>query len=364
MKNNKLTDEELRIAKIDKLANDEIFVLLKYKNYERNYWISNYGRLINNLKGYLYLHKQTISSDGKHVHWKIYSFKDDGSKNIYDELADKLMKEIFFIKNEDRNKLYFIDGNPLNLYYKNMIYCTDYEYKELISKNINIDDLEYTQKYVDFNIFNNTTLLQDKTRDNNTLKYEEELVKLAKQRYNSMMNRCYGNKGTLQQENTYGDCYVCLSWRKDKQKFIDWFILNYYEIDGSYNMNLDKDILVKGNKIYSPKTCCIVPNNINTIISTTHKSLNNKSKLPIGVKYDKTRNKYYSTISNIFYEQHNNYILNNKITLPYRKTPEEAFYDYKKHKEAQIILLADKYIDKLPKKVYEALISWNIEITE
>ena len=47
--------------------------------------------------------------------------------------------------------------------------------------------------------------------------------------------------------------------------------------------------------------------------------------------------------------------------LRYRNTPEEAFADYKKHKEAYIIMMADKYMDYLPVEIYDALIDYEVE---
>lgn len=43
---------------------------------------------------------------------------------------------------------------------------------------------------------------------------------------------------------------------------------------------LDKDILVKDNKIYNPDTCCLVPNEINSLFRTRE-----KSSLKINGKY-------------------------------------------------------------------------------
>ena len=45
-------------------------------------------------------------------------------------------------------------------------------------------------------------------------------------------------------------------------------------------LELDKDLLVKGNKIYGPDTCCFLPGAINSLFSHGQKKKNN---LPEGV---------------------------------------------------------------------------------
>jgi hypothetical protein len=56
-------------------------------------------------------------------------------------------------------------------------------------------------------------------------------------------------------------------------------------------MCLDKDILHKGNKIYSPEYCIFVTQDINKLFIKCNKS---RGKHPIGVGYDKKLKKYYS----------------------------------------------------------------------
>ena len=76
--------------------------------------------------------------------------------------------------------------------------------------------------------------------------------------------------------------------------------------------------------------------------------------------YDEGRDKYYAEITM-------DKALRGDIEkvrpkkLRYRNTPEEAFADYKKHKEAYIIMMADKYMDYLPVEIYDALIDYEVE---
>ena len=80
--------------------------------------------------------------------------------------------------------------------------------------------------------------------------------------WKSMLERCYDPK-YHEKEPTYIDCKVCDEWLCF-QNFAEWFYDNYYEVEGE-RMALDKDILNKGNKIYSPNNCIFVPQIINNL---------------------------------------------------------------------------------------------------
>ena len=43
---------------------------------------------------------------------------------------------------------------------------------------------------------------------------------------------------------------------------------------------------------------------------------------------------------------------------------EEAFYSYKQIKEDYIKQMADEYKDKIPRKLYDAMYKWEVEITD
>ena len=82
-----------------------------------------------------------------------------------------------------------------------------------------------------------------------------KLTKCYKAWYH-MLQRCYDHK-LHERYPTYKDCKVSEEWH-NFQNFGKWFDDNYYEIEGE-TMTLDKDILTKHNKIYSPETCIFVP---------------------------------------------------------------------------------------------------------
>lgn len=86
---------------------------------------------------------------------------------------------------------------------------------------------------------------------------------------------------------TYKDCSVCDEWLC-YANFEKWYDDNYYEVNNE-EMNLDKDILVKENKIYSPNTCIFVPQRINALFI---KGKGRRGQFPMGVSYDKTRKNF------------------------------------------------------------------------
>lgn len=57
---------------------------------------------------------------------------------------------------------------------------------------------------------------------------------------------------------------MCELWLYSPEYFYDWLEVAYYEVKGYEDkMQLDKDILVPGNRIYSPQRCVFVPNELN-----------------------------------------------------------------------------------------------------
>lgn len=154
---------------------------------------------------------------------------------------------------------------------------------------------------------------------------------------------------------SYINCEVCEEW-SCYTNFSQWFKENYYEIEDE-RMCLDKDILYKGNKVYSPNTCIFVPERINTLFI---KHDNSRGKYPIGVTYHKQTRKF-QTSCNIYDFKENK---TKSEYLGLYDTPEKAFQIYKQFKEKNIKEVADYYKDKIPNKLYQALYNYEVEITD
>lgn len=144
----------------------------------------------------------------------------------------------------------------------------------------------------------------------------------------------------------YMDCVVCKEWMYDYQSFAEWATPKYIE-----GWELDKDILFKGNKIYSPLTCCFVPQHINSIFTKNEK---NRGLYPIGVYYAKKDKLYQARVSEY----------GHWVYLGCYKDPINAFNAYKIEKERYIKEVANKYKDKLEPRVYDALMKYKVEITD
>lgn len=169
-----------------------------------------------------------------------------------------------------------------------------------------------------------------------------------------MLRRCYCEE-FYTKHTTYIDCYVCDEWL-NFQNFAKWHEDNYYVV-GNERMSLDKDILVKGNKLYSPSTCIFVPQRINSKFVKCDKQRGN---LPIGVSFNKSKNKYCSCCK-VYNEETNK---SKTKHLGDYDTIDDAFLVYKNFKENSIKELAEKYKDVIPKELYEAMMSYEVEIDD
>ena len=160
-----------------------------------------------------------------------------------------------------------------------------------------------------------------------------------------MLSRCYNEK-VQEIQPAYKGAYVCKEWL-NYSNYRKWFDEHYYQV-GDEQSDCDKDILIKGNLCYSPSTVCIVPHSINTLF--TYRKDRGENQYP-GVWYEKDKDKYRAGLT----------YCGRKIKIGTFDTSEEAFKAYKDYKEKFIKSIAEKYKNKIPYCVYEAMMNWVVE---
>ncbi len=173
--------------------------------------------------------------------------------------------------------------------------------------------------------------------------------------WRGMFNRCYDKREQVKFPSYVG-CSVCEEWH-NFQNFARWYEENVWNEDDV--ICLDKDILIKGNKIYSPETCVLVTYKINSMFTKREKC---RGSYPIGVSYHKANDKYIASCND---GHGNNKSCNNYIGS--YNTPIEAFNAYKIFKESYIRQVADEYKSKypnFPKRLYNAMYNYKVEITD
>jgi hypothetical protein len=166
--------------------------------------------------------------------------------------------------------------------------------------------------------------------------------------WKAMLQRCYSIPFQKKQP-TYIGCIIDEKWH-NFQIFSKWFDENYYKIKGEV-MALDKDILYKHNKIYSPNTSIFVPMNINSLFI---KSDILRGDLPIGVSTNNNGG-YRARCRDNKGKQHH---------IGTYSTKKDCFKAYKKYKETVIKEVADSYKNEIPTKLYEAMYKYEVEIID
>ena len=164
----------------------------------------------------------------------------------------------------------------------------------------------------------------------------------------SMLKRCYND--TYQKKNpTYIGCKVSDKF-KIYEYFYDW--CNQQIGFSNKDWQLDKDLLAKGNKIYSESTCVFIPREINSLLV---KSTASRGKHLIGVCWCKRDRAFIARVrKNKGRSEH----------LGLFKTELEAFNAYKQAKESFVKEQAEKWKGKIDERAYEALIHYTVEITD
>ena len=161
--------------------------------------------------------------------------------------------------------------------------------------------------------------------------------------WQSMFTRCYCPLSKVEKP-TYVDCEVHPDWH-NFQDFAEWY---YNQPCCDMGYELDKDIICKGNRVYSPEFCCLVPRELNSLLTNNKAS---RGEYPIGVNFRKGTGRYEVRTNEHGIRKH----------IGIFDSIEDAFLGYKAAKERYIRMMAMKYVGILPRNAFESLMMLEID---
>lgn len=171
--------------------------------------------------------------------------------------------------------------------------------------------------------------------------------------WKNILSRCYDSK-VKEKLPTYKNAICCKEWLY-YPNFHEWLYSqeNFNKWKNGSKWAVDKDILHKGNKVYSPENCCLVPENVNNMFV---KRDNDRGDLPIGV----------CKVEDYFVVQCHNPFTNKQEFLGCRNNIDDAFHLYKTHKENLIKQIAkiEYSKDTITKECYEAMLKYEVALDD
>ena len=163
-----------------------------------------------------------------------------------------------------------------------------------------------------------------------------------------MLQRCYSDI-SKNKNPTYKDCEVSDNF-KSYEYFYEWC---HKQIGfGNEGWQLDKDLLVKGNKVYSEDSCVFIPKDINLLLT---KCTASRGQHLIGVSWSNTNKAFVAMVRK------------NKGKSEYLghfNTEIEAFDAYKTAKENYLKEQANKYKSQIDLRAYNALMNYEVNIND
>lgn len=161
-------------------------------------------------------------------------------------------------------------------------------------------------------------------------------------KYNNMIQRCYDEK--WQEENTkaYANETVCKEWLEDKYNTYFPFLEKEFYVVDDFQMDIDHNIIDYFNHEYNENTVLIVPHYINVLwesleVGKTH------------ITYNKKLNKYIVKVMD-----------DSELITEECDTYNEALETFCNIKQAIIYAEAEDLKDRVPAKVYNAMINTDV----
>ena len=337
-------------AGIELVAPDECFVqLINYKKA----WISNYGRPLEyyNRK---YVFKRTKTNESGEKVCTLQKNIHDGKKWIWQKQTVEVWRLVVraFIVNFDiagNTHCWHRDNNKSDNYYKNIYPMNDKQYNAVLERYSAGDDIteELIYEIVNDILYKADDWYANKWKrtffDTGYLGCSDTLANKDNYIYSkwaNMMQRCYDEE-THKRKPYYASCTAEIEWH-NFSNYREWHKENAM---GNMKVDLDKDILIRGNTVYGSDTCTLVSHFTNTVFETTR-------GIDTNIAYNNTTGKYDVTMS----------ILGKRKDVGSFDSEEEARQGFIDYKQDYIRNVAKKCEGKVPNKTYEAMLNWKVEI--
>lgn len=152
--------------------------------------------------------------------------------------------------------------------------------------------------------------------------------------WRDMIRRCKDHQA-------YEDVTVCEAWL-DFEVFEKWHNENWPGIKG---FQLDKDILIPGNNVYSPEGCAFVPSALNALVTVEKPKTGG---FPPGVSINGSGFKAQLRVRSKL------------VYLGTFRTVEQASRAYRQGKEDQVKAMAYENRHAITEEVFEALMKWSV----
>ena len=333
---------------IDFCAKDEKFVKLLYY---KDAWISNYGRCIIFDDGEYRVLRGSID---KWTGDTIYTLRKERYIKYTQTYAykkvkvtgDSLVVENFIVNYDMANntRIWHLNNNISDGYYKHLYPVTENQYERLTE--LQEQSSEPLSEDVIMDVIN---AVEYKQEGWNPWDYHRGLCgvgysgmkmntemrhSVSYYKWKNMVQRCYDKKLHKKYKPEYKDKSVCEEWL-NYSNFRIWFDEHFVPSKNN-QIDLDKDLLVQGNKVYSPETCVFLLHYQNTMFERSAK--------------DK-----------IYEKEDGTFVIGGGKKKTYA-TLKEAEDIVCERNQNRIESVAEKCKGSIPMCAYEAMLNWDVRL--
>ena len=337
-----------KISGIDFCAKDEKFVKFMYY---KDAWISNYGRCIIIDDGEYKLLRGSID---KRTGELVYTLRKERYIKYTQTYAYKKVKvtgnslvvENFIVNYDMANntRIWHLNNNISDGYYKHLYPVTENQYERLTE--LQEQSSEPLSEDVIMDVIN---AVEYKQGGWNPWDYHRGLCgvgysgmkmntemrhSVSYYKWKNMVQRCYDKKIHKKYKPEYKDKSVCEEWL-NYSNFRIWFDEHYVPYKNN-QIDLDKDLLVQGNKVYSPETCVFLLHYQNTMFERSAK--------------DK-----------IYEKEDGTFVIGGGKKKTYA-TLKEAEDIVCERNQNRIESVAEKCKGSIPMCAYEAMLNWDVRL--